>query len=170
MPATTEAADIARYAPSIHDSQPWRWRVSETSLDLYTDHRRRLGITDPDGRLAILSCGAALHHARIALAAEGREARVVRLPDPGDPGHLARVDIVGSIPVAPEAMRRIQTVRTRHTDRRPVTGTRLDDHTLAAITAAVGGEGASLHILPRDKVVELAAVSYAQQTEAAEQA
>lgn len=171
MPATTEAAEIARYAPSIHNSQPWRWRVSETSLDLYRDHRRRLGITDPDGRLATLSCGAALHHARIALAAQGLDAQVVRLPDPTDPDHLARVDVVGHIPVVPQAMRLVQTVRLRHTDRRPVTGTRLDARTLAAITAAVTDEGARLWPLPDGGVVELAAaVSYAQRTEAAEQA
>jgi nitroreductase len=166
-----EAAEIAGHAPSIHNSQPWRWRIGDGRLDLYAEHSRRLGITDPDGRLATLSCGAALHHACTALAAQGWDTDVTRLPDPGDPSHLARITPTGRIPVTAEAIRRVQTIGIRHTDRRPATGTPVDDDQRRAIVAAVEAQGAALHLLPRDRVVELgAAVSYAQRTEAAEPA
>jgi nitroreductase len=169
--ALAQAAATAGYAPSIHNSQPWHWRIHDEVLDLYADHGRRLGVTDPDGRLAILSCGAALHHARAALAAEGWNARIVRLPDPADPGHLARITTAGRIPVTARAMRRVQTIAIRHTDRRPVTSTPIDRDQLAFVVAAVEREGARLHVVPADRIVELAAaVSYAQRTEAAEEA
>src|SRR5690242_2335618 len=87
----TNAAALAGYAPSIHNTQPWRWRVSDKALDLYVVPARQLAITDPDGRLSVLSCGAALHHALVALAAEGQHVDVTRLPDPADPDHLARI-------------------------------------------------------------------------------
>jgi hypothetical protein len=58
-----------------------------------------LGTTDPDGRLATLSCGAAPHHARTALAAQGWHADVLRLPDPTDPSHLTRTRVTERVPV-----------------------------------------------------------------------
>jgi nitroreductase len=169
--ATQAAAELAGYAPSVHNSQPWRWRVGDHALDLYADARRQLGVTDPDARLATLSCGAALHHARVALAAEGWRADVVRLPDPADPGHFAHLSLTNAIPVAANAVRDVQSIRVRHTDRRPVSGTRLDADQLRAIVAAVEAEGARLHVLSTDGVLELAAAaSFAQRAEAADDA
>src|SRR6478752_772871 len=64
----SDAAAAAGYAPSIHNTQPWRWKIRSRSLELWEAHARRLPITDPDGRMAAISCGAALHHARVAMA------------------------------------------------------------------------------------------------------
>ena len=66
--ALAEAAASAGYAPSVHNTQPWRWRAHPDRLDLYAARDRQLTETDPEGRLLLLSCGAALHHARLALA------------------------------------------------------------------------------------------------------
>jgi hypothetical protein len=83
------ALELATRAPSVHNSQPWRWRIGDRSVHLYADHSRRLPATDPDGRDWIVSCGAALHHLRIALAASGISAIVQRMPNPSEPDHLA---------------------------------------------------------------------------------
>jgi nitroreductase len=64
------AADAARLAPSIHNTQPWRWVVRGDRLELFAAPERQLHEQDPRGRLMQLSCGAALHHALVALAAE----------------------------------------------------------------------------------------------------
>lgn len=79
-------------APSIHNSQPWRWCIRPHGVDLYTDATRRLTHTDPDGRDQVISCGAALHHLLVALAASGQGAQVRRVPDPTRPDHLATVE------------------------------------------------------------------------------
>jgi nitroreductase len=166
-----EAAALAGYAPSIHNSQPWRWRVSDTGLDLYAEPRRQLAITDPDARLATLSCGAALHHARVALAAHGWLTQVVRLPDPAQPQHLAHLSLLGRTEVSEEAVEQVRAIPLRHSDRHALTGPPLDDSDLNAILQAVQGEGAWLHLLRPDDVFALAAaVSHAQQTEAADEA
>lgn len=85
---------LAARAPSIHNTQPWRWRVGAAGLELYCEPDRRLENTDPDGRDMIISCGAALHHCVVALAALGWKARVRRLPDPDDVSYLAAIEVV----------------------------------------------------------------------------
>ena len=84
---------LATRAPSIDNTQPWRWRVDRGSLHLYSDSRMALPNTDPDGRDLMLSCGAALNHCVIALAARDWHAEVHRLPDPADPSHLAAIEM-----------------------------------------------------------------------------
>lgn len=93
-PGTMRAVlTLATRAPSIHNSQPWRWRVGADSLTLYADPSRHLPRTDPDRRDMLLSCGAALHHCTVALAAMGWRTTVQRLPDPADPNHLADLTV-----------------------------------------------------------------------------
>jgi nitroreductase len=92
-PDTVEAAlELAVRAPSIHNSQPWRFRVGPDTIALHADPARQLDATDPDGRDRLISCGAALHHLRVALAGLGWLAVTDRLPDPDQPEHLATIE------------------------------------------------------------------------------
>ena len=108
---------LATRAPSVHNSQPWHWRVGPTSLNLYADPSRRLPRTDPHGREMVLSCGAALHHCTVALAAMGWRAKVRRVPNPEEPDHLAAVEVVPQSPGELEVMLAAAITR-RRTDRR----------------------------------------------------
>jgi nitroreductase len=108
---------MATRAPSVHNSQPWHWRVGEESLHLYADPSRYLPHTDPDRREMHLSCGAALHHCIVALAALGWHATVRRLPDPADPDHLAAVTVEPQDPDDLDVML-AAAVGRRRTDRR----------------------------------------------------
>src|SRR4029450_5130650 len=109
--ALTEAATAAGSAPSIHNTQPWRWRLTADQMDLYVERSRVLEVTDPDTRLATLSCGAALHHARVGLAPRACPPPGVRMPAPAAPDHLAqlRVDGRAPTPVEPLTAHRMQT-------------------------------------------------------------
>jgi hypothetical protein len=159
------------YAPSIHNTQPWRWRVSGTSLELYAVSDRQLAVTDPAGRLLTISCGAALHHARVELSAAGWAMMVDRVPDESDPDLLARLTVTGRIDVTPESIRALQALRIRHTDRRPVSDLPVPDTTLDALRHTAAAEGAGLHVLRPDDLVELAsAAAHAQQVEGFDEA
>ena len=105
-------------APSIHNSQPWRWQVTSRGVDLYTDATRRLPRTDPDGRDQVMSCGAALHHLLVALADAGQGARARRLPDPTRPYHLATIEPHPNVDSDVDA-RLAAGIDRRRTDRRP---------------------------------------------------
>jgi nitroreductase len=164
-----EAAASAGYAPSIHNTQPWRWRLGPKSLDLYLERSRIVAVTDPDTRLATLSCGAALHHARTTLGAEGWHISVARMPDAADQDHLAQVRVQQLGRADPEAVRHVRTIPLRHTNRRPVRGARINPEDLRAITASVQAEGGRLHMLPPDQILDLAAAAgQALRTEAGE--
>jgi hypothetical protein len=166
--ALAEAVAAAGLAPSIHNTQPWRWQVTGDRLDLHLEPSRLLQVADPDTRLATLSCGAALHHARVSLAAQGWRATATRIPDPVHPEHLAHLQVDGPapVPVEPLTARRAQTIGLRHTDRRPLTGPPIGLQEIDTIITAVEAEGASLHLLRPDQVIDLAtAADHAQRTE-----
>ncbi|MGW0434803.1 Acg family FMN-binding oxidoreductase [Micromonospora sp. NPDC003197] len=155
--ALTEAARAAGYAPSVHNTQPWRWRVLPERLELYAVRSRQLATTDPEGRLLAISCGTALHHVRVALAALGWAVDVDRLPDPADPDLLARV-----IPIEPtgrptDSAELLACLRARRTDRRPVSDEAAPTDALRTIAKAASAEGTQAQLLNSDQVLELAA-------------
>ena len=113
----TAALRLAVRAPSLHNTQPWRWLVTPGSVHLHADPTRRLPGTDPAGREMVISCGAALQHFLVALAAAGWRGRVQRLPVPGDPGYLAVVGFEAALATAADAALAAAIPR-RRTDRR----------------------------------------------------
>ncbi|WP_405111988.1 nitroreductase [Micromonospora sp. NBC_01405] len=157
--ALAEAAAMAGHAPSVHNTQPWRWRVLPDALELHVVRERQLSAADPEGRLVALSCGAALHHARVALAAEGWAFVVERISDPSDPALLARLTGLKRAEADPDAMHTVQCMQVRHTDRRPVSDEPVPTPAVDGITKAVAAEGTRLQILNADQVMELAAAA-----------
>lgn len=115
--AVRSVLESAARAPSVHNSQPWRWVVGPDSLHLFADPSRRLPHADPDGRNLTLSCGAALHHCTVALAAAGWHAGIRRLPDPATPEHLATIEVTRQPPDELDVVLCLAIAR-RRTDRR----------------------------------------------------
>jgi nitroreductase len=140
-PATLRSAlALAMRAPSVHNTQPWLWRVGDKTVHLYADTSRHLPYTDPDQRDLIVSCGAALHHLRIAARACGWETVIHRLPNPADRDHLAAVEFHAEPPTA-EAERMARAIDQRRTDRRRYTSWEVPDAHVAAISAAGAAHG-----------------------------
>jgi len=112
---------LATKAPSVNNSQPWRWRIGPDSLHLYAhahaDAGHHLPRTDADRRDLLLSCGSALHHCTVGLAAMGWLASIDRLPDPADPDHLAAIEMVRRPPGELDVML-AAAIGRRRTDRR----------------------------------------------------
>jgi len=81
----------AIWAPSVHNTQPWWFTADPGGLCLYADQGRQLTAADPVGREMLLSCGAALFTARLALRAAGWVPGVQVLPDPAQPLLVARL-------------------------------------------------------------------------------
>ncbi|GAB1642261.1 Acg family FMN-binding oxidoreductase [Krasilnikovia sp. MM14-A1259] len=151
-----DAARVAQRAPSVFNTQPWRWRVGPHTLELRRDPQLQLTPADPAGHQMLLSCGAALHHARLALAAAGRLADVSRFPDPAEPDLLARLDVRGRADPTPQVRRLRGAIPARHTDRRPYGPNPVSAAALARLGAAASAERTGLHTIPDDDVPTLA--------------
>jgi hypothetical protein len=104
-------------APSVHNTQPWRFRVVGSTIELYADRSRRLDVADPTGREMVISCGAALFGLRLAVRQAGFRPLVDVLPVwPGlDP--LARVHLGPPAASGPGERQLLDAVWLRHTHR-----------------------------------------------------
>ena len=67
-------------SPSSHNTQPWRFRTSDTAIDVFADRTRALPVNDPEDRELTISCGCALFNLRAAAAAHGLGVTVTLLP------------------------------------------------------------------------------------------
>jgi hypothetical protein len=145
------ALSLATRAPSIHNSQPWRWRVGTQSLHLYADPDRHLPETDPDSRDLLLSCGASLHHAVVALAALGWQSKVHRLPNPAEPQHLAAIEVYRQ-PASELDVTLAAAIPRRRTDRRLYNSWCVPDADVALMGARAARAGVMLRqvaLLPK---------------------
>jgi len=123
--------DLARRAPSVHNTQPWRWRIDGRVLELRADRARQLRVADPLGRNLMISCGCALHHAVVGAGALGWSSRVEMLPERAEPDLLARLHLV-PVEVPDNSWDVLRNIAERRTDRRrftnwPVPSGRLED-------------------------------------------
>lgn len=115
----SSAVSYACLAPSVHNIQPWSWRLRRGELSLYVDRRRSIPIEDPSGRQLVISCGAALHHLRVALEHNLLEPIVATLPDRTDPDLLASITFRGRAEPIGSSAALFSTLERRRTDRRP---------------------------------------------------
>ena len=143
--ALRRAAARATFAPSIHNSQPWRFILTKGVLEVHSDRSRQLHVLDPASRQMMISCGCALFNARVALAAAGYASVVERFPEPIRPGLLARLSVLDpDQPPAEELACLDSAIEQRHTNRRQFTEEQVPAQLIDTLLAAAGAEGAYL--------------------------
>lgn len=156
--ALSDAVTTAGHAPALNGTQPWRWHLTDDHLDLYEDRdHHQAGPGNP--RLALVSCGAALHHACISLAADGWQATVSRLPATGGPALLAQIRPGHRIPVQPAALQHLRTTAARRRDPGPALDVPLDADKLRSLTRTAASAGTLLQVLRPDEVLNLVIAS-----------
>jgi nitroreductase len=150
------AIALAERAPSIHNTQPWRFVVEGDAIELWADRSRGLATLDPYGRQLTVSCGAALEQLCLAVIAQSQRPAVVLLPDPDSPDLLAQVQVVGpGTPTAVEADL-IAEIPRRSTVRAPFESRPVPDEIVDAISRESAVEDTWVHpILRREDVVTL---------------
>jgi nitroreductase len=159
MDAIEFAVAAAVHAPSVHNTQPWRFRPGERRIDVYADVGRRLRAADPDGRELMISCGAAVFTLRVALRHLGWRPRARLFPDPSRPALAARVSWEGDRVAADSYEREMYAAATaRHTHRGGFGPGPLPAGTLFALREEATREGAMLRLVTaRDQRDALAA-------------
>ena len=145
-PVIHELIRTACLAPSVHNTQPWSWRVLDaTTIELYADRTRQLSATDPLGRDLALSCGAAVHHLLVAAPAFGMVADVSLSPSSEDHDLLARFRLSPG-PIDGDAVASLTSLEDRLTDRRSFSSWEVPTDRLRHVCEAASAWGA--HAFP----------------------
>jgi hypothetical protein len=146
-------------APSIHNTQPWRFGWDGTTFTLTADTARGLSVADPDSRELVLSCGAALFNLRLALRKLGRRSTLAVLPDSADPRVLAFLTVTDALPASAEEQRLVAAIPRRHTHRGDFDDQPINPELTVRLQQAAGPEGAELHYVhdpgPRARIEHL---------------
>jgi nitroreductase len=146
----------AGLAPSVHNTQPWRFVSGPGHLELHADPSRQLKVLDPDGRQLHLSCGAALFHARVAARALGLGVQVHLLPDPAQPSHLADLVLTPGTPGTAAEIRLATAILERHTHRGRFEDRAVPAAVLEVLRDTAQTEGARLpHVESDDQLLQL---------------
>ncbi|MBO0818582.1 MAG: hypothetical protein J2P30_25900, partial [Actinobacteria bacterium] len=152
----------AARAPSIHNSQPWGFRIDGGEVELWCDPRRKTR-DDAIGREMLISCGAALFGLRLAIRSLGYQPEVLLLPDKSQLRLMARVGIGAAIPINVLERRMLAAVPHRHTHRGAFLPGPLPPGLLAGLQNDALTEGATLALvgqgLPYERLARLAAAA-----------
>lgn len=147
----------ASAAPSSHNTQPWCFHATDTSIDLYADRARRLPVNDPDDRELTISCGCALLNLRVA-AEQHFAVRVQLLPDPRQPDWLARIQLqIPERPILASACTLAGFIEHRRSYRGPFAAREIPAAIRAELETAARTEGAWLRPLSAEERERIAA-------------
>ena len=84
---------LAVLAPSIHNTQPWKFSVDRGRVGLFADRTRWLAAADPDQRDLRMSLGCVLENLLVAARHYGYAPQVTYAPRAGSPDFVAMVDL-----------------------------------------------------------------------------
>lgn len=167
--ALRRAAVRATRAPSVHNTQPWRFVLTADAVEIHADWKRQLRVLDPKGRQLQLSCGCALFNARVALAGSGFGARVERWPDSARPDLVARIvaDVSAGATVDSELAALDSAIDVRQTNRRQFSDEHVPEDVVDALVDAANKEGAEVFVVvrPQDRLATARLSQQADQIE-----
>lgn len=167
-----EVVDVltaATLAPSVHNTQPWRFRLDQDRIDLFPDLDRGLPATDPENRELRLSCGAALFNLRLALRDHGIRPLVTLLPGIDAPGAVASIRRGGNRELDEETRQLIRAMPARRSNRKPFRDVPIPVGHRQALVRAAERERSWLHVVTdhedRARLQRLVAKAHRIQTE-----
>lgn len=153
----------ARLAPSSHNSQPWKFLVSGTEIDLMADDERWLRVADPDKRELHVSLGCALES--LLIAADYGQYSTAVTPFPLGSGTLVArvaVNFAGGAPRALPGAGLLEPMLTRRTSHREFEPAHtVSDALRKSLYSCFDEEDVSLHFLnDPDAIRQLSVLEY----------
>lgn len=145
-------------APSLHNSQPWLFRIGDGVVDVYADWRRQLEVLDPTGRELLISVGAAVFTLGLALRGAGYRPEIGLFPDPGRPELVARVNADRCSALKPAVRDLVAAIPRRHTNRYPFASSAVPADAIVHLIGAARQESATLTVadpVSRDTIIRL---------------
>ena len=138
-PEIQKILELARWAPSGDNSQPWRFEIlSEDAVRIHLNAQSNEDIYDfNNGQPTLLSGGMLLETIRVAASGYGRTARW-HYEEGHELQHRIRVDLARTPGLPADPL--LAMIKTRSVDRGPYRRQRLRDEDKQALAAALGPE------------------------------
>lgn len=144
--ATRRVVAAAGQAPSLFNTQPWRFRLAPDHIEIHPDRGRRLIAHDPDDRELRIACGAALFNLRLALHAHG-VTPVVTI-QPGETPDALAVIRPGPVTVQSRDDAALYAmIERRRTNRQPFLDAPMPEAYRRVLTYAAAAEGADFRTM-----------------------
>ena len=148
-------------APSMHNTQPWRFKFVGDRVEVHRDPHRELPVEDPQRRMSLISAGAAMFNLRVAAEHAGYRA-VPTLHNQTDRTLVAEVQLSERPPDAPDPISELHPyIDVRRSNRSPYADSSVSSEIRTALITAAADEGAMLDWIHdpsrRDWVLSLSA-------------
>jgi hypothetical protein len=165
------ALEFAALAPSVHNTQPWRFLAGSHTIEIHVDPSRQLDNVDSDGRQMYLSCGVAAEFARLAIRFLGLACTIRLLPDPAQETLVAKLVVGFREPITLSEQRLIEAIPRRYTDRGPYTDEPVSRVALQRMREAASERHCWLRVLDRadDRLTVIRLLETAEDAEAADE-
>ncbi|WP_406054619.1 Acg family FMN-binding oxidoreductase [Kribbella sp. NBC_00889] len=131
-------------APSVHNTQPWRFRFRGWVVEVHRDRDRELPAEDRDRRMLYLSLGAAVFNLRVAAALCGYGTDTRSVLDRAHPDLVAEVELVIPGPDIQSLSALAPYVPLRRTNRQPYSDRRVTPEVQKLLELSARLEGALL--------------------------
>ncbi|MFX0162486.1 MAG: Acg family FMN-binding oxidoreductase [Candidatus Hodarchaeota archaeon] len=152
--------DYAVLAPSLYNSQPWKFRVrleeerDEGLIQLFFDRGRCLPFVDPSFKEIYISLGAALENLIVAAEYFKYTPYVKFLPEGEKSDLVANVELMRAVGKEDEAL--FKAISERRTNRGPYESRAVSDEVIEKLESIVP-EGLNLQFVSEDKVKDFIA-------------
>jgi hypothetical protein len=140
----SELIRAAVTAPSMHNTQPWKFRFAGTVIEVHRDRERELPAEDPDSRGLHLALGAAVFNLRVGASHLGYGAQARYLMDPQRHDLVAELELTVGGPEAVQLSALHPYLTERRTNRNPYLDTRVTDDVRNLLRLDAELEGAAL--------------------------
>lgn len=149
-------------APSMHNSQPWRFRLVGDRIDIMADSSRTPPVADASGWATRIACAAAAYNLQLAFAVRGHPLRLQWLPAIDDQQLLAALTPAPPRPPTPLQQRLFRAVPHRHSNRRPFRDVPVPTDVRRTLIEAAREEGTWLElVVGRIPVAAVAEIAHA---------
>lgn len=141
---------VLRYAvlaPSSHNTQPWKFHVTGSSIQVWADRARALPVCDPEDRELTISVGCAIHHASLALSRFGVKHNITHLPDRQRPDLMAIISATALGEPLADDIRLCDAILARRTVRRAFDEQPVPPAIIKELVEACQKQGATLHVI-----------------------
>jgi nitroreductase len=146
---------LVRYAvlaPSMRNTQPWRFEVKASRISLYVDHSRRQRQADPHERDLYISVGCALENLLIAAAHFGFGREIVYFPLSEEDELVAQMSFTSEGTAAARPSPLFKALTQRRTNHGRYDGRPLDPGVLSKLNDCCTDEGLTLLITEKARI------------------